>query len=121
MKTCLIIDDSRVVRQIARRIISDLGLECAEAENGVKALNACSEAMPDVILLDWNMPVMNGIDFLEKLRGLRFGSQPRVIFCTTEGDRLSMMRALKAGADEYIIKPFNNEILKEKLAHVGMI
>ena len=86
MPSCLVVDDSRVVRKVARRIVEDLGFTCEEAEDGSKAYDFCSKQMPDAILLDWNMPVMSGIEFLEKLRGMPNGNQPKVIFCTTEND-----------------------------------
>lgn len=80
MKSCLIVDDSRVVRKVARRIAEDLGFECDEAEDGQKAYDACQVKMPDAVLLDWNMPIMSGIEFLEKLRQMENGSHPKVVF-----------------------------------------
>lgn len=120
-KSCLVVDDSRVVRKVARRVAEDLGFECREAEDGQKAYEACKVAMPDAILLDWNMPVMSGLEFLEKLRQLKGGKHPKVIFCTTENDTKHLQRALDAGADEYIMKPFDNEIIESKLLIVGLI
>ncbi len=121
MKTCLIVDDSRVVRKVARKIFEELGFECREAEDGQQALDACTAEMPQVILLDWNMPVMNGIDFLRALRQLESGNTPKVIFCTTENDLKHIREALMAGADEYIMKPFDKTIIQEKLEQVGAI
>ena len=80
MKTCLIVDDSRVVRKVASRIVHDLGFECREAEDGQKAYESCQNSMPDAIILDWNMPVMSGIEFLEKLRQMTNGGHPKVVF-----------------------------------------
>lgn len=119
-KTCLIVDDSRIVRAVARSILIDMGFETREAENGEVAVNACTEEMPDVILLDWNMPVMNGIEFLAELRGLPNGDEPTVVFCTTENEMDFINKAIEAGADEYIMKPFDSEILKSKFNHVGV-
>lgn len=121
MKSCLIVDDSRVVRKVASRIAQDLGFECREAEDGQKAYEACEEAMPDAIILDWNMPVMSGIEFLEKLRLMEGGNHPQVIFCTTENDINHIQRAIQAGANEYIMKPFDSEIIESKFIQVGLL
>ena len=121
MKSCLVVDDSRVVRKVARRIVEDLGFECREAEDGQEALNACHEELPDAILLDWNMPVMSGIEFLEKLRAEPDGELPKVIFCTTENDMSFIQRALQTGADEYIMKPFDSDIIESKFQQIGLL
>ena len=121
MKTCLVVDDSGVVRKIARRILEELSFDVSEAGNGVEALARCSETMPDAVLLDWNMPVMDGPQFLRVLRGSAGGGQPKVIFCTTENDMDHIAQALQDGGDEYIMKPFDAEILKMKLEEVGLI
>lgn len=121
MKSCLVVDDSRVVRKVARRIVEELGFSCDEAEDGQKAYDACQETMPDAILLDWNMPVMSGIEFLEKLRQMDVGATPKVIFCTTENDLAHIQRAMEAGADEYIMKPFDSEIIESKFVQVGLM
>lgn len=121
MKTCLIVDDSRVVRKVAQRIMSDLGFESAEAENGQEAYDYCLKQMPDVVLLDWNMPVMSGIEFLEKLRQLENGKEPKVVLCTTENDMEHIQRAMIAGADEYIMKPFDKDIVESKFSQIGLI
>ncbi|MCB1783145.1 MAG: response regulator [Alphaproteobacteria bacterium] len=121
MKSCLIVDDSRVVRKVAGRIVHDLGFECREAEDGQKAYEACQEAMPDAIILDWNMPVMSGIEFLEKLRQMPGGGVPKVVFCTTENDMAHIQRAMQAGANEYIMKPFDSEIIEAKFTQIGLI
>ena len=121
MKQCLVVDDSSVIRKVARRILEDLGFEIAEAEDGQKALDRCRETMPDAILLDWNMPVMDGIQFLIELRKDKAGKHPKVIFCTTENDVAQIARALHAGADEYIMKPFDREIVEGKFLEAGLI
>jgi two-component system, chemotaxis family, chemotaxis protein CheY len=121
MKTCLIVDDSRVVRKVIRRIVEECDFSCSEAENGQKALDECEKALPDAILLNWNMPVMNGIQFLEKLRGMKNGKNPKVIFCTTENSVEKIRQAINAGADEYIMKPFDSEIIMSKLVQAGLI
>ena len=119
-KTWLIVDDSRVIRGIARGILHDLGFETDEAEDGKQALAACVKHMPDAVLLDWNMPVMNGIEFLRELRTMPNGTSPKVFFCTTENDMSHITEALESGADEFIMKPFDAEILTSKLALQGL-
>ncbi len=120
MKTCLIVDDSRVIRKVSRHIIETLGLVVDEAENGQEALERCDEQMPDVILLDWNMPVMSGIEFITKLRQRPDGGLPKVVFCTTENDVAHIREAIEAGADEYVMKPFDHETLQIKFQLVGI-
>lgn len=121
MKSCLIVDDSRVVRMVARKILQDLSFTCTEAEDGRKAVEVCEQQMPDVILLDWNMPVMNGLEFLLWLRQAPGGDHPKVVFCTTENDLTHIQQAMTAGADEYIMKPFDSEIIQSKFSQVGLI
>jgi two-component system chemotaxis response regulator CheY len=121
MKSCLIVDDSKVIRMVARRILESLHFEIAEAADGKLALEACQKAMPDAILLDWNMPVMNGIDFLRALRQLKGGAAPMVVFCTTENDLKHIQEAISAGANEYIMKPFDSEIIEAKFSQIGLI
>ena len=121
MKTCLIVDDSRVIRKVARRILEELSFQADEAENGQLALEACRRDMPDVILLDWNMPVMDGMDFLRAIRASQVARQPIVMFCTTENDMSHIRAAIEAGADEYVMKPFDREIIEAKFADVGLI
>ncbi|MGA9865633.1 MAG: response regulator [Acetobacteraceae bacterium] len=121
MPSCLVVDDSRVVRKLARRILESGGYQVAEAEDGALALAACHAALPDCVLLDWNMPVMSGIEFLRALR-TEFGpDDPVVVFCTTENDASSIAEALASGAQEYIMKPFDAEILLGKMAQAGPV
>ena len=121
MKQVLIVDDSKVIRKVAQRILQSLDFLTREAENGLEALNACRAMMPDAILLDWNMPVMDGITFLEALRELKDGLRPKVVFCTTENEVAQIARAMRCGADEYIMKPFDRQILLSKFQEVGLI
>lgn len=121
MKLCLVVDDSRVVRKVAKRIVEDLGFKCEEAENGQAAYEFCQKNMPDAVILDWNMPVMSGLEFLEKLREMEGGDAPRVVFCTTENDVNHIQRALSAGASEYIMKPFDSEIIESKFIQIGLL
>lgn len=121
MKTCLIVDDSAVIRKVSRKILTEFQFACDEAENGRKALEACEKRMPDLIMLDWNMPVMSGIEFLPQLRAMPGGHRPHVIFCTTENDFSFIEKALLAGANEYIMKPFDKEIIESKLQQLGLV
>jgi len=118
-KVCLIVDDSPIVRKIAGRILRSFGFEVDDAEDGKIALEKCERQLPDVILLDWNMPVMTGIDFLRSLRRMEGGRTPAVVFCTTETDVDHIREAFEVGANEYIMKPFDREVLRAKLD--GMI
>jgi two-component system chemotaxis response regulator CheY len=118
--TCLVVDDSRVVRKVARRILQANGFTVMEAEDGQKALDACHHTLPDCVLLDWNMPVMNGIDFLRALRA-EFGPEhPVVVFCTTVNDMNFIEQAIENGAQEFIMKPFDEDILLGKFAQAGL-
>jgi two-component system, chemotaxis family, chemotaxis protein CheY len=121
MKYCLLVDDSTVIRKVARRILEGLDFEIGEAEDGQQAVESCSTRMPDAILLDWNMPNMNGFDFLLHLRKMPDGTRPKVVFCTTENDISHIARAMDSGADEYVMKPFDKEILSSKFSEVGLM
>ena len=120
MKSCLVVDDSRVIRKVSRHILESLEFSVSEAENGQVALDHCIDTMPDVVLLDWNMPVMTGIEFIVQLRKHPGGDVPKVVFCTTENDIAHIREAISAGADEYVMKPFDHETLQIKLQLVGM-
>lgn len=121
MHSCLVVDDSSVIRKVARRILEDLSFEVSEAEDGMQALLACGNAIPDAVLLDWNMPEMDGLEFLKKLREMPGGDKPKVVFCTTENDIAHIAKAMRAGANEYIMKPFDREIMESKFLEVGLI
>jgi two-component system chemotaxis response regulator CheY len=121
MKSCLIVDDSKVIRMVAKKILQELDFETVEAEDGQVALDVCKSKMPDAVLLDWNMPVMDGIDFLKNLRQLPVWDGPVVVFCTTENDVNHIQEAMEAGANEYIMKPFDGEIIQTKFAQVGLL
>ena len=120
MKNCLVVDDSSVIRKVARRILEGLEFQIAEAEDGEQALDACRHQMPDAVLLDWNMPKMDGYEFLRALRRLPHGDRPKVVFCTTENDVAHIARALHAGANEYIMKPFDSMVVLGKLEMLGL-
>jgi len=121
MKTCLVVDDSSVVRKIARSILEDMDFQITEAEDGEQALESCRATMPDAVLLDWNMPVMDGYEFLGNLRRMPGGDAPKVVFCTTENDMDHISRALHAGANEYIMKPFDKDIVAAKFQEIGWV
>jgi two-component system chemotaxis response regulator CheY len=121
VRTCLVVDDSRVVRKVARRILEELGFDVAEAADGMEALAWCKTDMPNAILLDWNMPVLNGLEFLQQLRREPDGDRPVVVFCTVENDSDHIAQALGAGASEYIMKPFDSDIIESKFVEAGLI
>ena len=119
MKHCLVVDDSRVIRMVARRIMEDLRYSVEEAADGMAGLRACHEKMPDLIFLDWNLPNMNGLDFVKSVRGQQQGAHPVILFCTTEDDPDDIASAMAAGANEYVLKPFDGSQVRAKLAEIG--
>ncbi|MFC4169968.1 response regulator [Teichococcus aestuarii] len=118
---CLVVDDSRVVRKAARRILERHGFQVREAEDGQKALEACRESLPRLVMLDWNMPVMNGLEFLKAARAEFGPDEPVIMLCTTESEFDRIVTALSAGAQEYIMKPFDDEIVTGKLVQLGFL
>ena len=118
-RTCLVVDDSRVVRKISRRIVEGLGYTVIEVEDGQEALSRCQAAMPDLILLDWDMPVMTGLEFIQQLRALPGNVRPKVVFCTARKETSDIYKGIDAGADEYVSKPFDEASLTAKLQRVG--
>jgi two-component system chemotaxis response regulator CheY len=121
MKKCLIVDDSRVIRKVARRIVEDLNFEPDEAEDGMTALERCRQSMPDAILLDSNMPAMSGMDFLRALRREPNGSKPVVVFCLTECDFQQITEAVQAGANEWLLKPFDRAMVQQRFSDAGTL
>ena len=121
MTDCLIVDDSRTIRRITSGIMTSFGFSCREAEDGQKACESCAIRMPDVIILDWNMPVMNGLEFIGRLRVMHDGPAPKVVFCTTETEFDFIERAMEAGADEFVMKPFDREIMQTKMLQLGLL
>ncbi len=120
-KTCLIVDDSRVMRKVAMRIVEQLDFEGVEAADGMEALTYCRAAMPKAVLLDWTMPMMDGMEFLKALRQEPGGKTPIVIFCAAETEPAKIRQAIDAGADEYIMKPFDGDIIAAKFEETGLI
>jgi len=121
VKTCLVVFDSSVIRKVARKILEGLDFQITEAEDGEQALEACRGQLPEAILLDENMPKIDGYEFLRSLRRLPGGNDPKVVFCTTEMQVAHITRALRAGANAYIMKPFDKEIVEAKFQEVGLI
>lgn len=119
MRHCLIVDDSDIVRKVARRVLEDLHITSTEAETADEAMACCNRAMPDLILLDWHMPQMPPHDFLAALRHAPGGDEPVVIYCTTENNPIDITRARQNGANEIMMKPFDTESLRRKLYQVG--
>jgi two-component system chemotaxis response regulator CheY len=120
MKHCLVVDDSRVIRTVARRIMEELQYSVEEAEDGMTALRAVREKMPDLIFLDWNLPTMKGVEFVKSVRGQQEGGHPVILFCTTESDPAEIASAMAAGANEYVMKPFDGDGVRAKLADIGV-
>lgn len=119
MKHCLVVEDSRVMRTVARRIFEELKFEIGEAEEGMAALRAVRDRMPDVIFLDWNLPSMPGLEFIKSVRGQQNGAHPVILFATTENDPDEIAQAITAGADDYVMKPYDRASLRSKLVELG--
>jgi two-component system, chemotaxis family, chemotaxis protein CheY len=121
----LIVDDSRAIRRILSGMLADIGFAVAEASHGKEALahlqvHAASASRPDLVLVDWNMPEMNGLELVQAVRrDERFASIP-LMMVTTETEMAQVLRALEAGAQEYVMKPFTKEVIEEKLRVLGL-
>jgi two-component system chemotaxis response regulator CheY len=120
-RVCLLVDDSRMIRKISRKIVESVGYAVVEAENGEEGLARCRTAMPDLIITDWNMPVMSGIEFVTALRAIPAARPPKVVFCTTNSGAKDIHKGIEAGADEYVIKPFDEAALLSRLQSVGAV
>jgi two-component system chemotaxis response regulator CheY len=117
----LIVDDSRAMRAIIAKILRELGAEVVEAANGREGLERLATLAPvDVVLVDWNMPVMDGLTFVRELRGRRDYDRVQVLMVTTESDAHHVASALEAGANEYVMKPFDRSALVSKLEAIGL-
>ena len=121
LRTCLVVDPSEVVRKVARRIFETMQFQIREAETGQEALQKCEADMPDAILLDGHLPTMSSVEVLGTLRTLPNGRKPLVIYCTTENDASEIARALSAGADDYVLKPFDRQSIRAKLTSAGLL
>lgn len=120
MKHCLIVDDSAVIRKVAKRIMEGLALRITEAEDGEAGLRLCQQEMPDAVFVDAGMPEMDGWEFLKRLRQMPGGAGPKVLFCALENDVVGKTRALRAGADAFMLKPFDRDGLAGILKAVGI-
>jgi two-component system chemotaxis response regulator CheY len=120
MKHVLVVDDSPVIRKIARRILESLSVRTSEAADGRQALDVCVDAMPDAVLVDSSMPVLDGFEFLRHLRQLPGGDIPKVVFCASENDVAQIARAMHAGANEFMMKPFDRELVQAKFVGIGI-
>lgn len=121
MEQALVIDDSRAMRKILGRILGDLGYQVREAANGSEALDVLEEVRnPKLALVDWNMPVMNGYEFIKEVRARPEHATLRLMMVTTETGEKEMTAALEAGADEYVMKPFTKDVIEEKLKLMGL-
>jgi two-component system, chemotaxis family, chemotaxis protein CheY len=120
MKQVLVVDDSPVIRKIARRILEGMSFQTSEAGDGKQALSACSFLMPDAIIVDWSMPVLDGFEFMKQLRRMPGGDKPKILFCTSEYDVAQIARAMHAGADDILMKPFDQDLVKTKFEDIGV-
>jgi two-component system chemotaxis response regulator CheY len=123
MSKALVVDDSRTIRIIVGRTLKELGYEVCEAGNGKEALKvmAAEKAAVNLVLADWNMPEMNGLELLKQLRLDPELASLKILMVTTENELDHMVSALAAGANEYVMKPFTKDILREKLELVGIL
>ena len=114
MKYCLVVDDSKTIRKIAKTLLNSIGYEVGEAEDGQQAMDQCQIRMPDAILLDWSMPVMDGQDFLALFSRTFRSRKPFIVYATTEFDPTDISRAIASGADDFLLKPFDRGSLEAK-------
>ena len=121
MKTCLILEDSDLIREIAARILKELSVAPLEAESAAKALDQCRAAKIDAVMLDWDLPAMGALDFLRGAAELPAGHKPVIILCATENDPQQFTLAKAAGAAHYLLKPFDKDSIAAKFAEIGVI
>jgi two-component system chemotaxis response regulator CheY len=117
----MVIDDSRAMRAILKRIVVELGFDVVEAADGQEALDKMVDGeLPDICLIDWNMPVLDGLSFVTAVRANKEWRDVTLMMVTTEGEHAQIVRALAAGAHEYVIKPFTPDAIEEKLQLLGL-
>jgi two-component system chemotaxis response regulator CheY len=121
MRRCLIVDDSKIIRMVVRKIVQELDFDIDEASDAGPALEKCLESMPDVVILDWKLPGVDGIALLREIRALPDGDQTTILFCTTLTEDAHIQEALGAGANDYVIKPFDGETIRGKFASLGLL
>ena len=120
MKRCLIADPSEIIRKVARHFLEDAGFEIIEAEAASDALEACKHRAPDIVMLDWHLPEMTTVEFMSALRFSSNAKRPFIIYCTTDNDPADIARAVSAGADAFLIKPFDRESLVGTFTDCGL-
>ncbi len=121
MAKCVIADDSRIIRMLLSKIMTNLGFEVIEAEDGEEVVEMVELNEPSIVIMDWRLPVLDGIDALYKIRSLKNIEQPKVMFCSSIIDVEKIKEALNGGADDYVMKPFDEEIIISKLEILGLI
>ena len=119
-KTCLVVDDSEVIREILTRIIVDLGLEAGQAQNASEAVSYCKDNAPAAVFLDWDLPSMGALDFLRGAAELPSDAKPEIILCATENDPQQFTLAKAAGAAHHVLKPFDKQVIRAKLCELGL-
>lgn len=121
MAKCLIADDSKIIRMVLSKIMINLGFDVVEAEDGEDVINQWKKGDLDLIIMDWRLPVMEGIDVLYMIRSHTKLEQPKIIFCSSLIDAGKIREALQGGADDYIMKPFDEEIIESKITILGLL
>jgi len=121
MKSCLVVDNSRVQRSFTRAIVENLMFDCREAPDARSAALACGFSMPDVVLLGWNVTDSAGSECLKAIRALPHGGNPKIVLCSASGEIDDIMSALEQGADEYIMRPFDQDIVRSKFEQIGVM
>lgn len=120
MKIVMIADDSPVIRKVARRLLEDMGFVVVEAAEGARAISMCRDNMPDIVIVDWDMPDRSGIEVIAEIAHLDDAANTKFLYCTSEIMIPEMTRAKRAGATAFLMKPFNRNILLEKLSAAGI-
>lgn len=118
MKFCLVVDDSDVIRKVARKVAEGMGHIVIEAATAEEGLDLCTASMPDMILLDWQLPDMSAFDFLEAVRTMDSDRVPQILYCTTDAEPQDLSRAYRAGINAHILKPFDRQTLEPKIAEL---
>lgn len=121
MPKCIIADDSKIMRMLLRKIMENFGFEVSEAEDGEEVLEQCLSERPELIISDWSLPMIDGIDVLYKIRADRKIRQPKFMFCSYVKDAAVIRQALDGGADDFIMRPFDEDIIGSKLAILGLL
>ena len=121
MATCLIADDSKIIRMVLNKIMTNLGFDVVEAEDGEDVVKQWRQMPIDLIIMDWRLPVMEGIDVLYMIRSNPKMQQPKIIFCSSLKKKKKIREALQGGADDYIMKPFDEEIIESKIIMLGLM